>query len=327
MKHPSPSARQDTAHHVPSGTPAAGPPEPLDRAAGRREDAAWLRAAWERESTRVLPLAEGRTHVSEGPDGWRLALVRPRDCPPDGTRYFLGTDRTGAAYFAYATGRLPAPPIGTARVAALDDGAYPLGDRDHGMLVHATALENWHRTHGRCPRCGDPTAVECGGHVRRCGACGAEHHPRTDPAVLMLITDAGDRCLLGSRTRWPAHQYSVLAGYVEPGETAEAAVRREAAEEAGVAIGAVRCVETEAHPFPGSLMLGYEAGAVSSAARADGSEMAAVRWFTRDALAHAVRTGDVALPDRRYLARRLVERWYGGPLDPAPESAGAPWTE
>ncbi|MDC7340597.1 NUDIX-like domain-containing protein [Streptomyces lydicus] len=91
-----------------------------------------------------------------GPDGWRLALVRPRDCPPDGTRYFLGTDRTGAAYFAYATGRLPAPPTGTARVAALDDGAYPLGDRDHGMLVHATALENWHRTHGRCPAAATP---------------------------------------------------------------------------------------------------------------------------------------------------------------------------
>ncbi|MEU0008308.1 NAD(+) diphosphatase [Streptomyces sp. NPDC006314] len=307
--------------------PGDGAAEPLDRSADRREDGAWLRRAWRCDGTRVLPLSGGRTYVTRETGGSRLALVRPRDCPAGGERYLLGTDRTGTVYFAYAADRLPDAPPGAPRVACLDTVAHPLSARDHGMLAHATALENWHRSHGRCCRCGGRTAPELGGHLRRCTACGAEHHPRTDPAVLVLVTDGRDRCLLGSRTRWPPHQYSVFAGYVEPGETAEAAVRREAAEEAAVAVGEVRCVETESHPFPGSLMLGYRARADSAAARADGREIAAVRWFTRDALAEAVRTGRVALPDRRYLARRLLEEWYGGRLAPRPEVAGLRWID
>ncbi|MCU1601861.1 MAG: diphosphatase, partial [Frankiales bacterium] len=214
----------------------------VDRDAHRRDDAAALEKAW--ESAEVLVVDEqGRALV----DGTDLVLVGPGDAP-DGDRLYLG----GGRYFA-VRGALPRRLGAVAK--NLRDVGHLLGDRDAGLLVHAVGLANWHATHAHCPRCGAPTHSAKGGAVRVCEADGSEHFPRTDPAMIVLVHDGGDRCLLGRQAIWPAGRYSTLAGFVEPGESAEQAVVREVMEETGVAVGDVRYSASQPWPFPASLML------------------------------------------------------------------------
>lgn len=296
----------------------------VDRAAGRRSDDGWLAAAWADPRTRVIRVADGRALVDglDGPDDAdsrpALVAVAPAEAPV-GERYLLGVDDAGRTWFAVRTdGPLRAPlgsaavPLGLREVGAL------LDDRDAGLLVLAVALANWHATHVHCPRCGTPTELAQAGFARRCPADGSEHYPRTDPAIIVLVTDAaGERALLGHATRWPPRRFSTLAGFVEAGESAERAVVREVAEEAGLEVGRVRYLGSQPWPFPSSLMLGFTARAVDPQAvpRPDGEEIAEARWFDRAGLADAVRAGDVLLPPPVSIARRLVEHWYGGPLD------------
>src|SRR5262249_48347826 len=156
-------------------------------------------------------------------------------------------------------------------------------------LVHAVALANWHARHRFCPNCGHETEVASAGHVRRCPSCGLEHYPRTDPAVIVLVTDADDRALLGHNPAWPPGRVSTLAGLVEPGESAEMAVVREIAEEAGVVLTDVTYLGSQPWPFPWSLMLGFTARAVDpGTTRPDGEEISELRWFTREELADAL---------------------------------------
>ncbi|GIJ00381.1 NAD+ diphosphatase [Sediminihabitans luteus] len=189
-----------------------------------------------------------------------------------------------------------------------------LGPDDAALALPAVALVAWHRTHPRCPRCGTPTRVADAGWLRRCPADGSEHHPRTDPAVIMAVLDADDRLLLGHAARWPEGRYSTLAGFVEPGETLEDAVRREVAEEVGVPVGEVTYLGSQPWPFPASLMLGFVARASAVDVRVDGVEVTHARWFTRAELAAAVDDGTVALPGSASIARALIEHWYGAGL-------------
>ena len=203
--------------------------------------------------------------------------------------------------------------IGLREVGAL------LGDRDAGLFVHAVALANWHATHGRCARCGATTTVEAAGHVRRCTACGTEHFPRTDPAVIVLVTDDAGRALLGHNPQWPANRYSTLAGFVEPGESAEHAVVREIKEESGVDVVDVRYLGSQPWPFPSSLMLGFTARAIDpDAVQVDGEEISDARWFSPADLRDAVASGEVLFPPSVSIARKLVEHWYGGPIPGRP---------
>ena len=278
----------------------------LTRDAHVRSDADQLASLWADPSTRVLAVHEGRAAVTRD-EQVRLALRPSAEADHAAERFFLGRDAAGTAYFA----------VRTASDGATEDlrelGAL-LDDRDAGILVTAVALDNWHRAHPHCSRCGAPTEVATGGWVRRCPVDSSEHYPRTDPAVIMLIRDESDRALLGRQSRWSPGWFSTLAGFVEPGETAEAAVVRETFEESGVRVGEVAYLGSQPWPFPSSLMLGYHGWATQTTLTPDGSEIDEVRWFSREEVADACRAGELRLPPPVSIAHRLIQRWFGEPL-------------
>ena len=282
----------------------------VDRDALRRTDEDWLRQAWASPRTRVVRVHDGRVAVTGEPP--RLDLDFDLDEHPDVTedrRFFLGTD-DDAAYFAAV---VDAEEDETTFQGLRSIGAV-LGARDAGLVVHAVSLANWHATHTHCPRCGGPTTPQAAGHVRRCARDASEHYPRTDPAVIMSVVDADDRLLLGRQTSWPAGRFSTLAGFVEPGESLEAAVRREVHEEVGITIGEVRYLGSQPWPFPSSLMLGFRAEAASTEVTLHDGEIAEARWFTRPGILEAIRSGELGVAPTISIARRLIEHWYGREL-------------
>ncbi|HWG24725.1 NAD(+) diphosphatase [Actinospica sp.] len=293
----------------------------VDRQAELRLDEPALAAAWSNPDTRVLVVSEGRALVLDeldpvaqgNPDAplARLVLLNSLDAP-EGDRFFLGRDDEGRAYFAVPGESLPGRQDADARSASLREVGMLLSDRDAGLLTHAVALEYWHRSHRFCPRCGHPTSSAAAGHVRRCSQCGTEHYPRTDPAVIMAVTDPEDRLLLGRQSNWDPNRYSVLAGFVEPGESLEAAVAREVQEEAGLTVTRVEYLGSQPWPFPCSLMLGFRARVHDpERVRADGDELQEVRWFSRAELAAAIESGEVIPSGRISIARKLIENWFG----------------
>ncbi len=288
----------------------------IDRAAHRRLDEAWLAAAWSHPTTRVFVVSGGQALIEDDEDGRTELVTMPSfDAPvTEAHRYFLGVDADGVAYFALQKDALPGRMDEIARPAGLREAGALLPERDAELLVHAVALENWQRLHRFCSRCGERTVIAAAGHVRRCPACGAEHYPRTDPAVIMLVTDDQDRALLGRQVHWPEGRFSTLAGFVEPGESIEHAVVREVHEEAGVAVGEVEYVASQPWPFPSSLMLGFMAQATSPHIEVDGDEIQEARWFSRDELGAAIESGEVLPLAGISIAARLVELWYGKPL-------------
>jgi NAD+ diphosphatase len=287
----------------------------VDRAGTRWTDEPWLAARAADPSTRVVRIHDGRTPVRDG----RLVLVSPHEVGA-GTTYLLGVDDDDVAYFGTLTDD-PIPAEEGVELLDLRSVGALLDDRDAGLLVHSVALANWHANHHFCSRCGHETVIQQAGHVRRCPNCGTEHYPRTDPAVIVIVTDTDGRALLGHNPNWPDNRFSTLAGFVEPGESAEMAVVREIAEEAGVQLVDVTYLGSQPWPFPQSLMLGFTARAADpSTTLADGVEITEVRWFTHDELTAAIEAGEVLVPPGISIARRLVEHWYGGPLPKAPEA-------
>ena len=284
-----------------------------DRVGERRTDQAWLAARWADPLTRVLRIVDGQTLVTDD----RVAYCAPAEAG-EGERYLLGVEPDGTAYFAVAEANPLHVPIGSDLVlAGLREVGSRLDDRDAGLLVLAVGLANWHATHTHCPRCGTPTVVASAGFTRVCPADQSEHYPRTDPAIIVLVTDAsGERCLLGSSARWAGRRFSTLAGFVEPGESAEAAVVREVGEESGVVVGEVDYLGSQPWPFPSSLMLGFTARALSPDAVpvADGVELLETRWFTRAEIDKGIADGSLGLPPAVSIARRLIEHWYGSEL-------------
>jgi NAD+ diphosphatase len=299
-----------------------------DRAAECRADAGGIAQMLAREQTRVLPLWNGKPLISAtSTAGW----LRPGDpvLSEGGAPVFLGL-RDGVAMFAQdisgwqppADAPLPAPGFFDAteqhhpdapegwRFAELRGVMAALPAADAADAAAARSLLAWHRSHGFCASCGQPTAVGCAGWQRDCGACGTTHFPRTDPVVIMRIV-AGNRILLGRSPAWPARMYSLLAGFVEPGETIEDAVRREVAEEAGVAIGEVRYLASQPWPFPSSLMIGCEGQATSLAITLDPVELEDALWLSREdlALVFAGHHPDIAPPRRGAIAASLMADW------------------
>ncbi|WP_415951074.1 NAD(+) diphosphatase [Streptomyces sp. KLOTTS4A1] len=291
-------------------------PGGIDRAAHHRLDEAWLAAAWSHPTTRVFVVSGGQALIDDTADGGTELVMTPAfEAPATEThRYFLGTDEDGVSYFALQKDTLPGRMDQSARAAGLREAGLLLSARDASLMVHAVALENWQRMHRFCSRCAERTQIAAAGHIRRCPACGAEHYPRTDPAVIMAVTDEADRLLLGRQVHWPEGRFSTLAGFVEPGESIEQSVRREVFEEAGVTVGEVEYVASQPWPFPSSLMLGFMARATSPEITVDGEEIEEARWFSRDELRAAFESGEVIPPYGISIAARLVELWYGKPL-------------
>lgn len=280
----------------------------VDRDCYAREDVAVLDELWAAPQTRVLVVSDGETLVDDA--GTRLVTVAPDDAPP-GERYYLGRG-DGGAFFAVRSA-LPEALDG-ARPAGLREIGTTLDDQEAGVVVHAVALERWHATHQHCPRCGTPTEVVHGGSQRDCPADGSSHFPRVDPAVIMLVYADDGRCVLGRQAVWPAKRFSVLAGFVEPGEALEHAVAREVEEEVSLRVDDVRYVASQPWPFPSSLMLGFTARVVGGELAVDERELADARWFSKAELTAALADGSLLLPPPVSIARRLVETWYGEPL-------------
>jgi NAD+ diphosphatase len=270
-----------------------------DRATERRTDDAWLAAAWERGLGLVVT-PEYTTPVAEQPAGAALALRPCSSVPADSERYFLGVAGDDPVFAV----RLARDLAGDRWVDLREIGAA-LDDRDAGLFTTAVALAHWHDRHPRCPIDGTPTSLINGGWVRRCPTDGSDHFPRTDPAVIMLVHDGDDRCVLGRQATWPEGRFSILAGFVEPGESAEAAVAREVDEEVGLAVAEVSYAGSQPWPFPSSLMLGYTARALGSALNLRDGELAEARWFTRD----QIRARTVRLPPPVSIAHRIITDW------------------
>jgi len=203
---------------------------------------------------------------------------------------------------------------GADRWASLRDVGAALSDRDAGLATMAVGLVAWHRSLAHCPRCGAGLSVEESGWLLRCPLDASAHYPRTDPAVIVALVDASDRLLLAHATQWSPLRFSNVAGFVEPGESAEQAVRREVAEETGVLVGAVTYLGSQPWPFPASLMLAFRAAAETTEVTADGVELSEARWFTRAELPGDVDAGRVTLPGRASIARVMIEDWFGGTL-------------
>lgn len=271
-----------------------------DRSAHRRTDEGWLERAWQSESSRVVVVsASGKVAVRSGPSGPDLALIAPADAEFAGIRVLLGT-AGGLCYFAL----LAEQDLDGPGWLGLRELAERLTDLDVGLLTAAVALQAWHQRHRHCPRCGAVTEVEQAGWTRRCPLDSSEHFPRTDPAVIMLVHDGAGRCVLARGPQWPSGRMSVLAGFVEAGESAEAAVAREVAEEVGISVTDVCYVASQPHPFPGSLMLGFTARlAGDPTLHIDAQEIIEAGWFTR---AEVRGTGDWGTEDTA-VGRRAAE--------------------
>jgi NAD+ diphosphatase len=281
-----------------------------DRVGERRTDAAWLEETWASPATRVVPLVGTFLPVDDAGERvrWRAGAGLP-----DGLRIFLGT-RDDVAHFALV---LPRPdddqPFDEGRWTSLRGVVQTIKEPDAGFMVHAVALAEWHAGHRFCPRDGSPLRVHDAGHVLRCEAEDHQQFPRTDPAVIMMVTD-GERALLGRQPAWPEGRYSTLAGFVDPGESLEEAVVREVAEETGVHVTDVTYFGNQPWPFPQSLMVGFFARATTTEVHVDGAELSDARWFTREELRTGAEAGSLVLPGGISISRSLVEAWYGEPL-------------
>ena len=268
-------------------------------------------------ATRIVELVGARVPLR--PDR-SLALRPPQPEDTETLLLYLGR-HDGTAHVAACRPETPGDQgpreedLDAAPFADLREVATDLSPMEATLFATALGLANWHVRHPRCPRCGEPTEVVQAGWVRRCPHDGSEHYPRTDPAVIMAVTDADDRLLLARNVNWPEGRFSVLAGFVEPGETIAAAVAREVGEEVGVSVADVRFVADQPWPFPASLMIGCTARATTTELVCQPDEIAEARWFTREEFRVELRGGSLRAAGRLSIAGRLIEGWLGEPLD------------
>ena len=304
----------------------------LDRATHLRSDSKWLSQRRADPSSRVVLVRRSRSLVrGEAQDldaGGEGGVYEPVLLPPAAAAacsepppewIFLGLEGgdggpdPGRALFAAEVSEGAATTLdGAGEFRDLRQVGAMLGQPEGSLLAYARAIVTWRGRHRYCGTCGAPTEPGQGGHVRRCTseACTAEHFPRTDPAIIVLVTD-GDRCLLGRKDIWPEGVYSTLAGFVEPGESLSEAVVREVREESGIEVGSVRYRSSQPWPFPASLMLGFRAERVGGELSVARPELADARWFDRGDFARRREIG-LRLPGRVSISRRLIEDWLTG---------------
>ena len=289
----------------------------LDRADLLRRDPAWVAARRADPESRLVVVWRDRNlirRVETIGAAW-LRLAEAAAWLEDSAEpVFLGRDGATAVFALDLSDRAEAEALSlVAGHGAFEDlrAVGPLlSRRDGAILAYARGLVYWHRRHRYCGVCGSPTESIQAGHVRRCrdDGCGAEHFPRTDPAVIMLVHD-GDRCVLGRQKTWPAGMHSTLAGFVEPGETLEEAVAREVYEEVGLAVTRVSYQSSQPWPFPASIMLGFRAACRHGPLSVNGEEIDSAAWFSRAQVRESPEDESFRLPRRDSIARRLIEDW------------------
>lgn len=297
---------------------------PLDRIAHRREDPAWIAEKLADPESLFVPVWRTKSLVRRTEDGTPEAVYisgavaksllmndGPENSPAKSPWAFLGILEERAVFaidISVADDPIPLLPETEGEFMDLRSVGWGVPRPEASVLAHARGLLHWRARHKFCAVCGNPNEVRSAGHVLQCTVCQTQHFPRTDPAVIMLV-HRGDRALLGHSTRFPrATMYSTLAGFVEPGETLEEAVRREVFEESGIQAGAVHYHSSQPWPFPGNIMLGFYAEALTEEITIDPEELKDARWFTREEMRNHKDHG-FDLPRVDSIARRLIEDW------------------
>ena len=293
----------------------------LDRVSERRDDREWITMLLDKPESRILPLRDLKPFTRGGATpalDWQPVAHWREQIDSGASLIFLGLGDGGAHFAIDATGAAVAPDID---IELIDVRALAptIASGEAAILAEARSLLDWHARHRFCAQCGSPTTIASAGWVRRCPNCRASHFPRTDPVVIMLAV-RGERALLGRNRRRPGARFSCLAGFVEPGETLEEAVRREVREESGIRCGRVRYLATQPWPFPSSLMIGFLAEALTEEITVDPEELAEARWFSRDEIREMVAraaggTDDptqVSVPAPIAIAHHICRRWSNG---------------
>jgi NAD+ diphosphatase len=297
----------------------------LERVSHLRTDPAWFDEALADPRSRVVPMWDSRSLISDGPTAVLLELSEIPASARNRESLILLGHFGGAPVFAYEIENAESAAVREgARFEELRTVAALMPADQAGLLGYARAMIHWRRMHRHCGRCGAQTVPARAGHVLVCTnpACRHEQFPRIDPAIIVLVTD-GPRVLLGRQAAWPPGRYSTIAGFVEPGESLEDAVAREVAEETGVLVGQVQYHSSQPWPFPSSLMLGFTAWASTHEVRLADEELEDARWFTRA----DIESGTPKLPPPVSISFRLIEHWFDAassrPLKDL--SAPTPW--
>lgn len=294
----------------------------LNRDAVSRQIPGFVESLWAREDTRVVCVWKGEVLTTHN-DTLHIDYRATKGLPTPEVRVYLGKTLEGDPLGAdipivaavYSDDLAPSIEPDLARWVSGRTTGHHLDERDAGVLVSALAVANWHSSHAHSPHSGERLLPESAGWVLVDEGSGSQVFPRTDAAIIVLVTDREDRLVLGSNAMWESQRYSLLAGFVEPGESLEAAVIREVFEESGLVVKNPRYLGSQPWPFPASLMVGFHAELdheASGELTPDGTEIIDLRWFTRDELAHSV--GDIVLPGRTSIARAMIEHWYGAQL-------------
>lgn len=274
----------------------------LDRVGHHRRNADWVAQLWRSPEARLLKL-DADANFTTQPDG-SLRLVKPF-VDHDSQRHRLLGLVDGAPVFAVQA-------VVDGEVRSLREVGGSLSDTERDVAAAATALVRWHQMEPSCPRCGGDTLVVEGGYARHCERCDEQHFPRTDPAVIVAVVDVDDRILLGRQASW-GHRVSVLAGFVEAGESLEQTIHREISEEVDVTLDRIRYFGSQPWSFPRSLMTGFFARASSTEINVDADEIAWAGWFTREELTAQLEAGTVGLPGPSSIASRLIATWRDEP--------------
>jgi len=292
----------------------------LDRAGHQRKDELWLRAQLLAPDSRFLPLWHLRPLMQPGDDltiSWRSRSDVATYIEMGAILVFLGLLK-GVPHFAVdvssaGKSRSDAPFREDGKWIDVRSAAANTSMEDAAILAQSRSMIDWHLRHGYCASCGSPTELREAGYMRKCDPCGAQHFPRTDPVMICLVLDENQNCMLGRQAIWPKGNYSALAGFMEPGENLEEAVRREVMEESGIPIGEVRYVCSQPWPFPSSLMIGCWAYATSTDIHVDQEELEEAIWFSRDEIKVMLTRYDqmdqIRMPAPLAIAHQLAQLW------------------
>ena len=285
----------------------------LEREEPLRRDPQWLDKIGDGEEVRVVAVWRYRNLVAslENPTARYLDLQEASVLIEQSAEPILLGRRGGAVYLSVDLSHHEEPPRLEGEFADLRQVGPVLERWEGSVLAYARGLAWWHARHRFCGVCGHPTRMEMAGHQRRCEnpECGASHFPRTDPAVIMLVHDGRDRCVLGRQAAWPEGRHSTLAGFVEPGESLEEAVAREVFEEVGIRVRDVTYHSSQPWPFPSSIMLGFHARADYGPLTVDPNELESAQWFERKAILESPGDALFQLPREDSIARQLILSW------------------